>query len=82
MRDVDGVELRDLYELYPDFYIDVAAEQEALGRSDVIVLQHPFYWYSTPAMLKEWQDLVLEHGFAYGCRAETALRGQAVDATR
>jgi putative NADPH-quinone reductase len=26
----------------------------------------PLYWYSTPAIFKEWQDLVLEYGFAYG----------------
>ncbi len=32
----------------------------------MVVFQHPFYWYSTPAILKEWQDLVLEHGWAYG----------------
>jgi glutathione-regulated potassium-efflux system ancillary protein KefG len=30
------------------------------------MMQHPLYWYSTPAILKEWQDLVLEHGWAYG----------------
>ena len=24
------------------------------------------FWYSTPSLVKEWQDLVLEHGFAYG----------------
>jgi putative NADPH-quinone reductase len=24
------------------------------------------FWYSTPSIIKEWQDLVLEHGFAYG----------------
>ena len=41
-------------------------EQELLLEHDVIVFQHPFYWYSTPAILKEWQDLVLEHGWAYG----------------
>ena len=33
---------------------------------DIIIFMHPLYWYSTPAILKEWQDLVLEYGFAYG----------------
>jgi glutathione-regulated potassium-efflux system ancillary protein KefG len=41
----------------------------------VIVFQHPFYWYSCPAILKEWQDLVLEHGWAYGVGG-TRLRGK------
>src|SRR4051812_40746296 len=65
-----NVEIRDLYELYPDFTIDVDAEQEALLRHDRVVLQFPFFWYSAPALLKEWLDLVLTHGFAYG---ETGL---------
>jgi len=70
-----GVTFHDLYERYPDFGIDVPFEQELLTAHDVIVLHHPFFWYSTPAILKEWQDLVLEHGWAYG-REGTALRGK------
>ena len=58
--------LHDLYETYPDFLFDVPAEQERLRAHDVIVLQFPLYWYSGPALLKEWQDLVWLHGFAYG----------------
>jgi glutathione-regulated potassium-efflux system ancillary protein KefG len=65
-RGVEGVTVRDLYEEYPDFMIDVAREQELLRAHEVILFQHPFYWYSCPAILKEWLDLVLEHGFAYG----------------
>lgn len=61
-----NVTVIDLYALYPRFKIDVVAEQERLKTHDVIVFQFPIYWYSTPALLKEWQDLVLEHGFAYG----------------
>lgn len=63
---LDGVTIRDLYELYPTLSIDVAAEQAALLDADVVVFHHPFYWYSSPAILKEWQDLVLVHGWAYG----------------
>ena len=63
---IDGVTLVDLYAEYPGFHIDVDREQERLLAHDVIVFLHPLYWYSTPAILKEWQDLVLEHGFAYG----------------
>lgn len=72
---VDGVTLVDLYAEYPDFQIDIDREQERLMTHEVIVFQHPLYWYSTPAILKEWQDLVLEHGFAYGSNG-TALQGK------
>ena len=61
---LDGVTLADLYAEYPDFDIDVAREQDRLLAHDLIVLQHPFYWYSSPAIIKEWQDLVLENGWA------------------
>jgi len=75
IADLDGVTLHDLYEEYPGFHIDVKREQDLLLAHDVIVFQHPFYWYSSPAILKEWQDLVLEHGFAYGAGG-TALAGK------
>jgi len=75
VRDIRGVTLHDLYEAYPDFDIDVRREQQLLLDHDIIVFQHPLFWYSTPAILKEWQDLVLEHGWAYG-REGTALRGK------
>lgn len=61
-----GIEVRDEYSLYPDFRIDAKAEQEILEDTDRIVLQFPMYWYSTPALLKEWLDKVLVHGWAYG----------------
>lgn len=65
-RSIAGVDAVDLYAEYPDFGIDVLKEQRRLLTHDVIIFQHPFYWYSAPAIVKEWQDLVLEHGFAYG----------------
>ena len=77
IRDLDGVTVNDLYEEYPDLDIDVAREQELLLRHDVVVFQHPFFWYSTPAILKEWQDLVLEHGWAYGHEGH-ALEGKVM----
>ncbi|MEO6741439.1 MAG: NAD(P)H-dependent oxidoreductase [Chthoniobacteraceae bacterium] len=70
-----GVTFHDLYERYPDFFIDVKAEQELLRTHDAIIFQHPFYWYSAPALVKEWQDHVLQYGFAYG-DGGTALRGK------
>ncbi|OIO58598.1 MAG: hypothetical protein COX57_12960 [Alphaproteobacteria bacterium CG_4_10_14_0_2_um_filter_63_37] len=61
-----GVTLHRLAAAYPDFAIDVAREQALLVAHDTVVLQTPFYWYSTPAIFKHWQDLVLGFGFAYG----------------
>jgi glutathione-regulated potassium-efflux system ancillary protein KefG len=75
VSDLKGVTVHDLYETYPALNINVRREQQMLLEHDVIVFQHPFYWYSTPAILKEWQDLVLEHGWAYGNNA-SALRGK------
>lgn len=63
---VPGVEVHDLYEAYPDFLVDVSAEQRRLAKPDVVALQFPLYWYATPALLKEWIDAVWRHGFAYG----------------
>ena len=76
-RTLEGVEVRSLYQLYPDFNIDIAAEQEALSRADLIVWQHPMQWYSVPPLLKLWMDKVLSHGWAYG-HGGTALRGKQV----
>jgi len=75
VTELNGITLVDLYAEYPDFQIDIDREQQRLLEHDVIVFQHPLYWYSTPAILKEWQDLVLEHGFAYGSKG-TALHGK------
>ncbi|BDY04439.1 NAD(P)H-dependent oxidoreductase [Ferrimonas sp. YFM] len=74
-RQVEGVTTVDLYHEYPDMRIDVDREQKRLLDHDVLVFMFPVYWYSTPSILKEWQDLVLEHGFAYG-EGGTALQGK------
>ena len=75
VRELAGVTFHDLYEAYPDFDVDVKREQALLLAHDAVVLQHPLYWYSTPALVKQWEDLVLEHGWAYGTGG-TALRGK------
>jgi len=62
----ENVTVNNLYANYPHFEIDVEKEQQLLVDHDRIVFQFPFYWYSTPALLKQWQDLVLTYGFAYG----------------
>ena len=80
-RELPEVEIRSLYDLYPDFDIDVVAEQAALLRADLVVWLHPVYWYSVPALLKHWFDVVLLRGWAYGGQGDgeqtgTALRGK------
>jgi glutathione-regulated potassium-efflux system ancillary protein KefF len=71
------IEVRDLYALYPDYVIDVAAEQRAAGNARLIVWQHPIQWYSMPPLMKLWLDEVLELGWAYGRNAK-ALAGRDV----
>ncbi len=75
LASIDDVEVRDLQTLYPDFKIDVEAEQAALLEADTIVFQFPFYWYSVPGILKEWLDQVFTYGFAYGSTG-TKLHGK------
>lgn len=74
-RRMEGITFVDLYAEYPTLHIDIDREQKRLLEHDVIIFMHPLYWYSTPAILKEWQDLVLEHDFAYGHKG-SALHGK------
>jgi glutathione-regulated potassium-efflux system ancillary protein KefF len=75
VRGLPGVEVRSLYDMYPDFAIDVEAEQHALSAARIVIWQHPMYWYSVPPLLKLWFDKVLAYGWAYG-EGEQALRGK------
>jgi Putative NADPH-quinone reductase (modulator of drug activity B) len=77
IKHVQGVTFHDLYEAYPDFDINVKREQYLLTLHDIIIWQHPFYWYNAPALVKQWLDLVLEHGWAYGAKGR-ALAGKKV----
>ncbi len=60
------IAVRDLYALYPDYLIDVAAEQAALASPRLVVWQHPIHWYHMPPLMKLWVDEVLAFGWAYG----------------
>jgi glutathione-regulated potassium-efflux system ancillary protein KefF len=60
------VAVRDLYALYPDYFIDVAAEQALLAQARLLVWLHPVHWYSMPPLLKLWLDEVFAFGWAYG----------------
>ena len=75
IQDMEGVTFHDLYERYPDFHIDVDAEKELLTAHDIIIWHHPLYWYSCPPLMKQWIDMVLEFGWAYGPEGN-ALNGK------
>jgi len=66
VRDQDFITLHDLYERYPDFNIDSAHERQLLLAHHIVVWQSPFYMYGAPAIMKQWIDMVLEHGWAHG----------------
>jgi len=74
-RSVAGVQVQDLYARYPDYDIDVRAEQASAEAAQLLVLLHPIQWYSMPALMKLWLDEVLQYGWAYGRRG-TALHGK------
>jgi len=75
VKPISGITFNDLYEQYPEFDINVNREKELLLEHDCIILQHPMFWYSAPSILKEWLDIVLEHGWAYGSKGD-ALKGK------
>jgi glutathione-regulated potassium-efflux system ancillary protein KefG len=74
-QEIPGVTIVELYREYCTLQIDIDREQQQLLAHDIIVFMFPMYWYSTPPLLKEWQDLVLEYGFAYGPEG-VALHGK------
>lgn len=75
--DRDDITLHDLYERYPDFNIDIEYEKELLLAHETVIWHHPFYWYSAPPLLKQWIDMVLEYGWAYGTGGDR-LRGKLI----
>lgn len=64
--DLPDLSVRSLYDLYPDFDIDVRAEQDALEAARLVVWMGPLYWYTVPSLLKHWFEKVLVRGWAYG----------------
>lgn len=60
------ISIHNIYKIYPDWVIDVPAEQALLAQYDRIILQYPFQWYNMPPLLKKWLDDVFLQGWAYG----------------
>lgn len=70
--------VHELYKNYPDEIIDVKKEQELVEAYDKIIFQFPFYWFSSPPLLKKWFDEVLLHGWAYGSKSGYKVSGKKV----
>lgn len=71
---ISGVSVVDLYAEYPTHSIDVRREQARVEPVDVLIFQHPVYWFSAPSLVKEWVDRVVTYGWALGERE--ALKGK------
>ena len=67
--------ISSLSELYPDFKIDVAAEQAKCEAADVIVLQFPVFWFAMPSLLQKWMEDTFVHGWSHGSSGH-ALEGK------
>ena len=62
----EHITINNLYANYPDFNIDIQKEKSLLMHHDIIIFQFPIYWFSAPALLKEWQDQVITSEFSMG----------------
>ncbi len=77
-RPLPGVEIADMARLSPTGVFDTEAEVLRLHRADRLVLQFPVQWYSTPPLLKAWQDAVLSRMFYARPEEGERLRGLPV----
>ncbi|MFD0768943.1 NAD(P)H-dependent oxidoreductase [Bacillus sp. CGMCC 1.60114] len=62
--------VHEIYKRYPDWNFDLEYEQNLLLEHDRYIFQFPFYWYSSPPLLKKWFDDILTYGFAYGSKGD------------
>lgn len=69
-KSLPNLEVRNIHQLYPDYKINAQAEQAALLKHDLIILQYPMYWFNMPAILKIWFDEVFTYQFAYGSKGD------------
>lgn len=66
LQNMEGITFFDICEHSPEKIIDVKTQQALLKEHNVIVFHLSFFWYSIPAILKEWQDSVLEYSWIFG----------------
>ncbi len=70
--------VHDLYKAYPTGKIDIEKEQRLIESYDKIIFQFPFYWFSSPPLLKKWFDEVLLYGWAYGSKSGYKMQGKKI----
>lgn len=76
LKKESNITVRFLDEIYEDIKkIDIEKEKKFLEKAERVVFQFPFYWYSMPALMREYFDKVLQFGWAYGPRGD-ALKGK------
>lgn len=67
-KEFPEAELLYLDQTYPDFKIDIRKERQRVSSADIIVLQYPIQWYSSPAIMKRWLEEVFTFGFAHDAK--------------
>lgn len=72
-----NITTHNLVAKYPNKKIDVPYEQGLLESHDKLLLIGPIYWYSLPALAKQWMDEVLLYSWAYGSTGN-ALKGKKI----
>jgi len=70
--------VHDLYEIYPDGNINIEKEQKMIEAYGNIIFQFPFYWFSSPPLLKKWFDEVLVYGWAFGSKSGYKLKDKKI----
>jgi putative NADPH-quinone reductase len=81
LSSIKNIEISNIIELYPNYKININAEQKKLIEADLIVFQFPIYWASMPAILKLWIDEVFTNGFAFGSNYKLKNKKLIVSAT-
>ncbi|UAN18772.1 NAD(P)H-dependent oxidoreductase [Enterobacter asburiae] len=75
LKHIEGTQIKNIYELYPDFKINTAIEQSDLLHAEKIIFQFPMYWYGAPALLKQWEQYVLTPDLCSGVTGDK-LKGK------
>ncbi len=68
--------LHNICTAFPDGRIDIRQEQQRIDQHDELIIQFPFFWFSCPPLLKQWQDEVILRGWAFG--GGSSMQGKRV----
>jgi modulator of drug activity B len=55
---------------------DALEEQAKFKEADLVIFQFPIYWFSTPAALKKYIDVVYAYGVFFGMGSEASETGK------